>query len=90
MVQGAVKKSKVGASLLKSVQKRGKIAAPKKKALVKQQNLQKKLQGKSIQSIEQIMAAKAGAVGKLTIMKKVGEEGQKVLDEQSSKKKRKY
>ncbi|KAG4108560.1 hypothetical protein H8356DRAFT_1267826 [Neocallimastix lanati (nom. inval.)] len=70
MVQGALKKkSSKSKSIKKVVPKRGVRIAPKKNTLIKQRKLQKKLTSKSTQNIEKNMAAKAAAVGKLTIMK---------------------
>ncbi|ORX96411.1 hypothetical protein K493DRAFT_407248 [Basidiobolus meristosporus CBS 931.73] len=49
--------------------KRGIVIPPKKQTLVKQKNVQKKLTSNINKNIETIMATRAGAVGKLTIMK---------------------
>ncbi|OUM60320.1 hypothetical protein PIROE2DRAFT_13937 [Piromyces sp. E2] len=70
MVQGALKqKSSKSKAIKKVVPKRGVRIAPKKKTLIKQNKLKKKLTANSTQFIEKNMAAKAAAVGKLTIMK---------------------
>ncbi|RKP13617.1 hypothetical protein BJ684DRAFT_9814, partial [Piptocephalis cylindrospora] len=43
--------------------------APKKTALVKQEKMRKRMTAQINKNVEQQMATKAGAVGKLTIMK---------------------
>ncbi|KAJ3044477.1 hypothetical protein HDV00_001904 [Rhizophlyctis rosea] len=76
MAQGLVKKA--GAAAAKKAQEQkalgpkrreGKYIAPKSRKLITQKNLQKKLSSGSIAATEKIMAARAGATGKLTIMK---------------------
>ncbi|TPX71538.1 hypothetical protein SpCBS45565_g01001 [Spizellomyces sp. 'palustris'] len=94
MAQGGLKKS--GASKpsfatkksqtpsLGPKRREGKYIAPKSKTLITQKNLQKKLAAKAIVQTEQLMAARAGATGKLTIMKSVA---QKAKAEQDKAKK---
>ncbi|KAJ2156027.1 hypothetical protein GGF46_005459 [Coemansia sp. RSA 552] len=55
------------------------VKAAKKQGVVKQVQLQKKLAAKVTTSLEQAMAVKAGAVGKLTIMRDAQKKG-KVAD----------
>ncbi|KAI9014785.1 hypothetical protein BC832DRAFT_526618, partial [Gaertneriomyces semiglobifer] len=53
----------------------GKHIAPKSKALISEKAIQKRLSAQSIVQTEMLMAARAGATGKLTIMSKVAKEG---------------
>ncbi|KNE68422.1 hypothetical protein AMAG_19802 [Allomyces macrogynus ATCC 38327] len=73
MAQGTLKKVKVGASLTKHHRKPEKTKVGKTTGLNKNAALQKKLKGQTIADIERIMATRAAAVGKLTIMKSVAE-----------------
>ncbi|KAJ3051426.1 hypothetical protein HK097_007546 [Rhizophlyctis rosea] len=93
MAQGAIKNA--GASALKKQQEKkslgpkrreGKHIAPKKRALVTQKNLQKKLSAKSISQTEKLMAARAGATGKLTIMKGIADKANAEQKEKAKKK----
>ncbi|KAI8825893.1 uncharacterized protein EV422DRAFT_514598 [Fimicolochytrium jonesii] len=97
MAQGKFKKASAGPSsvLAKKHQKKeltgpkkreGKAIAPKHRALISQKTLQKKLSAKSIVQTERLMAARAGATGKLTIMKKLGEQAKAELDKAKAKK----
>ncbi|KAJ3289535.1 hypothetical protein HDU76_007518, partial [Blyttiomyces sp. JEL0837] len=63
--------------------------APKKANLAKQVKLQKKLSAQTIQDTERQMAAKAGATGKLTIMKGVADKAIKELSDKAAKKNKK-
>ncbi|KAJ2698114.1 hypothetical protein FB645_005733 [Coemansia sp. IMI 203386] len=74
---GAVKKSKAAAS--NAPHRKGRVVKTAKNAkLVKHDKLQKKLVAGMTASLEQAMAVKAGAVGKLTIMKDAQEKGKTV------------
>ncbi|KAG0228877.1 hypothetical protein BGW42_001887 [Actinomortierella wolfii] len=80
MAQKAPKKTNVQKNAVKKqtsgiVKKGGRSVAPKKSSLVKQRATQKKLTAQINKNIETVMAARAGATGKLTIMKKVAEAG---------------
>ncbi|KAJ1643762.1 hypothetical protein J3B02_003630 [Coemansia erecta] len=60
-------------------QRKGRVVKATKNAkLVKHDKLQKKLVAGMTASLEQAMAVKAGAVGKLTIMKEAQEKGKTV------------
>ncbi|KAJ3297205.1 hypothetical protein HK104_000722 [Borealophlyctis nickersoniae] len=87
MAQGNIKKSSSGAAKKSEASKKqrdlklsgpkkraGKYVAPKKQALISQKSLSKKLAARSITQTEKLMAARAGATGKLTIMKPVAEQ----------------
>ncbi|CAO3677095.1 unnamed protein product [Umbelopsis vinacea] len=79
MAQGQLKKQKVPTNKsvknLSKPKKGTKVIAPKQKTLVKQKQITKKLSAGINRNIERQMAVKAGAVGKLTIMKKLADEG---------------
>ncbi|KAJ2963785.1 hypothetical protein NQZ79_g1239 [Umbelopsis isabellina] len=79
MAQGQLKKTKAPANKnvknLSKPKKGAKVIAPKQKVLVKQKQIVKKLSASINRNIERQMAVKAGAVGKLTIMKKLADEG---------------
>ncbi|KAJ2669231.1 hypothetical protein IWW42_004697 [Coemansia sp. RSA 1085] len=92
MAQGAglkkktVIKSPSASSSKKGTMKRGRVAkAAKKQSTIKQEKLRKKLSAGITNTLEQAMAAKAGAVGKLTIMKDAQKKGKSM-----EMKKRKY
>ncbi|KAI9594252.1 hypothetical protein BDF19DRAFT_423674 [Syncephalis fuscata] len=76
MVQGLVKKANTNRAKQAqskkptSSRKGARVIAPKNKVLVKQKVLQKKLSANINRNIETQMATRAGAVGKLTIMRK--------------------
>ncbi|KAI9500845.1 hypothetical protein BX070DRAFT_255063 [Coemansia spiralis] len=60
----------------KGQQRKGRVVkTTKKQTLVKHQKLQKKLVAGMTTSLEQAMSVKAGAVGKLTIMKDAQNKG---------------
>ncbi|KAI9504840.1 hypothetical protein BX070DRAFT_262049 [Coemansia spiralis] len=60
----------------KRQQRKGRVVkTAKKQTLVKHQKLQKKLVAGMTTSLEQAMSVKAGAVGKLTIMKDAQNKG---------------
>ncbi|KAJ3155199.1 hypothetical protein HDU89_007390 [Geranomyces variabilis] len=61
------KHSKKQASAAGPKAREGKFIAPKAKALITQKNLQKKLSARSIVQTERLMAARAGATGKLNM-----------------------
>ncbi|KAJ3015657.1 hypothetical protein HKX48_004446 [Thoreauomyces humboldtii] len=65
----------------------GKYIAPKARNLVTHKNLQKKLSARSIVQTERLMAARAGATGKLTIMKTLGEKAKAEMDKERAAKK---
>ncbi|KAI9225319.1 MAG: hypothetical protein DHS80DRAFT_33824 [Piptocephalis tieghemiana] len=72
MAQGQVLKSKkkvTPSTKKKAVTRGARHIAPKKTILVKQEKLRKKMTAQINKNVEQQMATKAGAVGKLTIMK---------------------
>ncbi|KAK9761436.1 hypothetical protein K7432_013662 [Basidiobolus ranarum] len=69
------KKSSSSSSKKPSKPKRGIVIPPKKQTLVKQRKVQQKLTSNINKNIETIMATRAGAVGKLTIMKGYAEPG---------------
>ncbi|KAF9164268.1 hypothetical protein DFQ27_000330 [Actinomortierella ambigua] len=80
MAQKAPKKSNVQKNAVKKqgtgiVKKGARAIAPKKSVLVKQAATQKKLSTQINKNIENVIAARAGATGKLTIMKKVADAG---------------
>ncbi|EGF81295.1 hypothetical protein BATDEDRAFT_87545 [Batrachochytrium dendrobatidis JAM81] len=82
MVQGQKKPKSVLAS--KSTKKsnehhRGKRVAPKSAGIIKQKSIQKKLASANIKNTESLMAVRAGATGKLTILKDVAEKGQEKI-----------
>ncbi|KAL2919272.1 hypothetical protein HK105_200915 [Polyrhizophydium stewartii] len=96
MVQGAVKKTKsvLASKAAKKVEPhRGRRIAPKSATVIEHKKMQKKLTAASIVATESLMAARAGATGKLTIMKSVAEKAQekakKAKDEKEAKKNRK-
>ncbi|KAI9223203.1 hypothetical protein BC828DRAFT_376502 [Blastocladiella britannica] len=68
MVQGKFKPSKVGTSLTKHHNKPAQKKAGKG-GVAKNSVLQKKLKGQSTADIERLMATRAAATGKLTILK---------------------
>ncbi|KAI9290268.1 hypothetical protein BC943DRAFT_313622 [Umbelopsis sp. AD052] len=78
MAQGQLKKSKAPANKsvknLSKPKKGARVIAPKQRTLVKQKGISKKLSASINNNIERQMAVKAGAVGKLTIMKKLADE----------------
>jgi hypothetical protein len=65
---------------------RGIRIAPKNTGLIAQKKIQRKLASRNISHTESIMAGRAGATGKLTIMKKVGEGALEKLREKKEKK----
>ncbi|KAF9969452.1 hypothetical protein BGZ73_008196 [Actinomortierella ambigua] len=80
MAQKAPKKTNVQKNSAKKqgtgiVKKGARAVAPKKNVLVKQLATQKKLSAQINKNIETVIAARAGATGKLTIMKKVADAG---------------
>ncbi|ORY91273.1 hypothetical protein BCR43DRAFT_527872 [Syncephalastrum racemosum] len=91
MVQGSLKKVSNPAAKKKSQQKPGKMKkgarsiAPKQPKLVKERKLQKQLSAKINDNIERQMAVKAGAVGKLTLMKKVADSAKAATDKKKKK-----
>ncbi|KAJ1727179.1 hypothetical protein H4S06_003784 [Coemansia sp. BCRC 34490] len=81
-------KTKAGGKQSAQAMRKGRVVkAAKKQGLVKQHKLQRKLVAGMTASLEQAMSVKAGAVGKLTIMKEAQTKGKA---EESSKKRRKY
>lgn len=54
------------------------VKAAKNKGIVKHNKLQRKLVANVTNSLEQVMAVKAGAVGKLTIMKEAQNKGKTI------------
>ncbi|KAI9202520.1 uncharacterized protein BJ171DRAFT_513333 [Polychytrium aggregatum] len=85
MAQGVVKQ-KAATAKKSPVKRRGVAIAPKKAQIAKQRALTKKLTGVQIQKTEKLLAAKAGAVGKLTIMKPVAQEAKREKDKDVKKK----
>ncbi|KAI8905048.1 hypothetical protein EDD86DRAFT_212130 [Gorgonomyces haynaldii] len=69
MVQGQIKKQSPLVQKKKSKAARGIKIAPKNQKEATKRSLQKKLSSKTIVHTETLMAARAGATGKLTIMK---------------------
>jgi hypothetical protein len=70
MAQGSFKqKSKIKTSASPLIKKGRKSIAPKKKSKMTSFKLNKKLVGQSIIQTEQLLAPKAAATGKLTILK---------------------
>ncbi|RKP27581.1 hypothetical protein SYNPS1DRAFT_20925 [Syncephalis pseudoplumigaleata] len=75
MVQGLVKKANANKAKQAQAKKPGsarkgaRVIAPKNTTLIKQKLLQKKLSANINRNIETQMATRAGAVGKLTIMR---------------------
>ncbi|KAJ3149517.1 hypothetical protein HDU86_006922 [Geranomyces michiganensis] len=67
----------------------GKYIAPKVKQLITQKNLQKKLSARSIVQTERLMAARAGATGKLNMreLKKTADDFKAEQAKTSAKKK---
>ncbi|ORZ29801.1 hypothetical protein BCR44DRAFT_1504884 [Catenaria anguillulae PL171] len=88
MVQGGIKKAKVGAALAKHHRKPEKQKAGKG-GVAKNSVLQKKLKGQSTQDIEKLMATRAAATGKLTILKKLAGPTSSLLKDKSKKGKEK-
>ncbi|KAI9093034.1 hypothetical protein DFS34DRAFT_631369 [Phlyctochytrium arcticum] len=92
MAQGKLKKSavkkpalanakpKASLAALGPKKREGKFIAPKAKSLITQKNLQKKLSARSIVQTESLMAARAGATGKLTIMKSLANKAKAAMD----------
>ncbi|KAJ1724337.1 hypothetical protein LPJ53_001420 [Coemansia erecta] len=75
----AAKKGKTHGSASGAPLRKGRVVkATKKAGLAKHNKLQKKLVAGMTASLEQTMAVKAGAVGKLTIMKDAQEKGKAV------------
>ncbi|KAJ1679094.1 hypothetical protein EV182_002741 [Spiromyces aspiralis] len=88
MAQGQkLKKKTTLVSNVSNKPKRGKVAKPKNPKVSKAHDLKRKLTANMTKSLEQTMAVKASAVGKLTIMKQASIKG-KELEKQ--KKPRKY
>ncbi|KAJ3217799.1 hypothetical protein HDU67_007216 [Dinochytrium kinnereticum] len=77
MVQGQLKPKAGGAGVKKKAspgpKRGGTKIAPKKAQLVRQLQMKKKLTASTIVATERQMAAKAGATGKLTIMRDVAD-----------------
>ncbi|KAJ2778279.1 hypothetical protein H4R18_004699 [Coemansia javaensis] len=74
---GVGKKAAKGKSKGPQTLKKGRVAkAAKKQSLAQHSKLQKKLTANVTASLEQAMAAKAGAVGKLTILREAQSKGQ--------------
>ncbi|KAJ2551355.1 hypothetical protein EV175_003720, partial [Coemansia sp. RSA 1933] len=68
-------KAKVSKQTTAPMRKGRVVKATKKQALVKNNKLQRKLVAGMTASLEQAMSVKAGAVGKLTIMKEAENKG---------------
>ncbi|KAG0348021.1 hypothetical protein BG004_006315 [Podila humilis] len=80
MAQKVIKKSNVTKDSIKKqntgmLRKGGKSYAPKNNVLIKQKSTQKKLSAQINKNIETVMATRAGATGKLTIMKGLADAG---------------
>lgn len=80
------KQRKQSVLVKKKVAHRGIRIAPKDSHLVLQKKMQKKLASRNIANTESLMAARAEATGKLTIMKKVGEAALEKLRKEKEKK----
>ncbi|TPX58624.1 hypothetical protein PhCBS80983_g03003 [Powellomyces hirtus] len=101
MAQGKFKKATTASSSSSAIMKKqakkqgaggpkareGKYIAPKVRSLVNQKTLQKKLSARSIVQTERLMAARAGATGKLTIMKTLGEKAKAEMEKERNAKK---
>ncbi|KAI8056698.1 hypothetical protein BDF22DRAFT_667485 [Syncephalis plumigaleata] len=91
MVQGLIKKtnaSKAKQSQSKkpgSTKKGARVIAPKNSTLIKQKILKKKLSANINRNIETQMATRAGAVGKLTIMRKAMDKSKKDSNKKKGK-----
>ncbi|KAJ3071532.1 hypothetical protein HDU98_005197 [Podochytrium sp. JEL0797] len=94
MAQGLIKAKTSSASKSTQQQKKdlgktkrgGTAIAPKKKALIKNLSLRKRLTAGAITDTERQMAAKAGSTGKLHIMKSIAETGMKEVIAEKKKK----
>ncbi|KAG0234922.1 hypothetical protein B0O80DRAFT_426243 [Mortierella sp. GBAus27b] len=79
MAQKVIKKSNVSKDSVKKntglLRKGARTYAPKKNVLIKQKSTQKKLSAQINKNIETVMATRAGATGKLTIMKGLADAG---------------
>jgi Protein of unknown function (DUF2462) len=70
-----------------TVAARGIRIAPKDAGLIAQKRMQKRLSSRNIAHTESVMAAKAGATGKLTIMKKIADSKLEQIRKESKDKK---
>ncbi|KAF9941730.1 hypothetical protein BGZ65_001738 [Modicella reniformis] len=79
MAQKTIKKSNVTKDSVKKntgvLRKGARTYAPKNNVLIKQKTTQKKLSAQINKNIETVMATRAGATGKLTIMKSLADAG---------------
>ncbi|KAG0044278.1 hypothetical protein BGZ83_010479 [Gryganskiella cystojenkinii] len=80
MAQKVLKKSNVTKDSIKKqptglLRKGARSYAPKNNVLIKQKSTQKKLSAQINKNIETVMATRAGATGKLTIMKGLADAG---------------
>ncbi|KAF9081002.1 hypothetical protein BGX29_009442 [Mortierella sp. GBA35] len=80
MAQKVIKKSNVSKDSAKKqntglLRKGARSYAPKSNVLIKQKSTQKKLSAQINKNIETVMATRAGATGKLTIMKSLADAG---------------
>ncbi|KAG0371375.1 hypothetical protein BC939DRAFT_449709 [Gamsiella multidivaricata] len=80
MAQKVIKKSNVTKDTVKKqnsglLRKGARSYAPKSNVLIKQKSTQKKLSAQINKNIETVMATRAGATGKLTIMKGLADAG---------------
>ncbi|KAF9135402.1 hypothetical protein BGW39_003199 [Mortierella sp. 14UC] len=80
MAQKVIKKSNVSKDQVKKqntglLRKGARSYAPKSNVLIKQKSTQKKLSAQINKNIETVMATRAGATGKLTMMKSLADAG---------------
>ncbi|KAG0246753.1 hypothetical protein BG011_002356 [Mortierella polycephala] len=92
MAQKVIKKSNVSKDSVKKqatglLRKGARSYAPKHNVLIKQKTTQKKLSAQINKNIETVMATRAGATGKLTIMKSLADAGLAAARKAGGKKK---
>ncbi|KAF9920574.1 hypothetical protein FBU30_009564 [Linnemannia zychae] len=92
MAQKVIKKSNVVKDNVKKnntgiLRKGARTFAPKSNVLIKQKSTQKKLSAQINKNIETVMATRAGATGKLTIMKSLADAGLEAERKAGGKKK---
>ncbi|KAF8926141.1 hypothetical protein CPB97_004872 [Podila verticillata] len=92
MAQKVIKKSNVTKDSIKKqntglLRKGARAYAPKSNVLIKQKTTQKKLSAQINKNIETVMATRAGATGKLTIMKGLADAGMAAERKAGGKKK---
>ncbi|KAK3827440.1 MAG: hypothetical protein J3Q66DRAFT_320270 [Benniella sp.] len=92
MAQKVIKKSNVTKDSTKKtntgvLRKGARSYAPKSDVLIKQKSTQKKLSAQINKNIETVMATRAGATGKLTIMKSLADAGLEAERKAGGKKK---